>query len=50
VTDADRFKLLFGPCKTPHFRYGRAVFCAFRPGHGRRPLACAGGERAGAAG
>jgi hypothetical protein len=30
MTDADRFKLLFGPCHTPLFRYGDVVFCERR--------------------
>jgi hypothetical protein len=30
VTDADRFKLLFGPYRTPRFRYGDAVLCELR--------------------
>jgi hypothetical protein len=50
MEDADRFRLLFGPYPTPRFRYGRAVFCAFRPGHRKRPLACGGRKSRGAAG
>jgi hypothetical protein len=30
VTDADRFRLLFGPYRTPRLRYGKAVFCEVR--------------------
>jgi hypothetical protein len=26
----DRFKLLFGPYRTPRFRYGDVVFCEMR--------------------
>src|SRR5262245_60436040 len=27
MTDADRFRLLFGPYRTPPFRYDNRVFC-----------------------
>lgn len=30
MTQRDRFKLLFGPYKTPRFRYGQRVFCELR--------------------
>jgi hypothetical protein len=30
VTDADRRRLLFGPYRTPRFRYGAPFFCAVR--------------------
>jgi hypothetical protein len=30
VTDADRFRLLFGPYRAPRFRYGRRVLCEER--------------------
>jgi hypothetical protein len=30
MTDADRYRLLFGPYRTPRFRYGKAVFCDVR--------------------
>jgi hypothetical protein len=30
VDDADRFRLLFGPYRTPRFRYGKVVFCEVR--------------------
>jgi hypothetical protein len=30
MNDADRFKLLFGPYRTPRFRYGKVVFCEVR--------------------
>ena len=30
MTDADRFRLLFGPYRTPRFHYGRVVFCEVR--------------------
>jgi hypothetical protein len=30
MRDADRFKLLFGPYRTPCFRYGDVVFCDVR--------------------
>jgi hypothetical protein len=50
VTDADRFKLLFGPCKTPHFRYGKVIFCEFRPEAGLPPPARGGGKKRGPGG
>ena len=30
MKDADRFKLYFGPYKTPRFKYGRKVWCERR--------------------
>jgi hypothetical protein len=30
MTDAARFRLLFGPYRTPRFRYGKVVFCEVR--------------------
>ncbi len=30
MTDADRFRLLFGPYRTPCFQYGDTVFCEMR--------------------
>jgi hypothetical protein len=30
MTDADRFKLLFGPYRTPRFRYGGTLRCELR--------------------
>lgn len=30
MNDSDRFKLYFGPYKTPRFRYGQRVWCHFR--------------------
>jgi hypothetical protein len=30
MDDADRFQLLFGPYRTPRFRYGEVVFCEVR--------------------
>ncbi|MCB9925616.1 MAG: hypothetical protein H6822_25925 [Planctomycetaceae bacterium] len=30
MKDADRFKLYFGPYKTPRFKYGQKVWCEFR--------------------
>ncbi len=30
MNDADRFKLPFGPYRTPRFRYGRTVTCLVR--------------------
>jgi hypothetical protein len=30
MKDADRFRLLFGPYRTPRFRYGRTVLCEVR--------------------
>src|SRR5215204_6501115 len=30
VTDDDRFRLLFGPYKTPVFQYGDTAFCEIR--------------------
>jgi len=30
MTDADRFKLLFGPYRTPHFDYGDTLRCELR--------------------
>ena len=30
MTDAERFRLLFGPYRTPRFRYGRPAFCEVR--------------------
>jgi hypothetical protein len=30
VTDAGRFRLLFGPYRTPRFRYGKVVLCEVR--------------------
>jgi hypothetical protein len=30
MTDPDRFQLLFGPYRTPPFRYGQRVLCDVR--------------------
>ena len=30
MKDSDRFKLYFGPCKTPRFKYGKKVWCEYR--------------------
>jgi hypothetical protein len=30
MTDADRFRLLFGPYRLPRFRYGGALRCELR--------------------
>jgi hypothetical protein len=30
MTDDDRFRLLFGPYRTPRFAYGSGVFCEVR--------------------
>ena len=32
MTDADRFRLLFGPYRTPVFKYGDDAFCELRGG------------------
>ena len=30
MKDSDRFKLYFGPYKTPRFKYGKKVWCEYR--------------------
>ena len=30
MNDSDRFKLYFGPYKTPRFKYGQRVWCEYR--------------------